>query len=57
MSSPAAVNDGAWHQAVLVPGQALYLDGGEVASGTSSVGLPAGDYAVLGAGMFMILLR
>ena len=34
--SPAAVNNGAWHQAVLIPGQALYLDGQLVASGTTS---------------------
>ncbi len=33
-----------------IPGQALYLDGVEVATGTASVGLPAGDYALLGAG-------
>ena len=50
MSSPAAVNNGAWHQAVLVPGQALYLDGARVATGSSSFTLPAG-YALLGAGL------
>ena len=27
LSSSAAVDNGAWHQAVLIPGQALYLDG------------------------------
>jgi RHS repeat-associated protein len=51
LSSPAAVNNGAWHQAVLVPGQALYLDGTKVATGTSATTLPASDYDVLlGAG-------
>ena len=50
MSSPAAVNNGAWHQAVLVPGQALYLDGARVATGSSSFTLPAG-YALLGASL------
>ena len=51
LSSSAAVNDGAWHQAVLVPGQALYLDGAEVATGTASVTLPAGAAVLLGAGV------
>ena len=51
LSSPAAVNDGAWHQAVLVPGQALYLDGAKVATGTASVTLPAGAAVLLGAGV------
>ena len=41
--SPAAVNNGAWHQAVLIPGQALYLDGQLVGSGTTSLTLPTGD--------------
>ncbi|MGH3237228.1 MAG: DUF6531 domain-containing protein, partial [Streptosporangiaceae bacterium] len=50
MASPAAVDDGAWHQAVLIPGQALYLDGTEVAAGSSSLTLPSGD-ALLGAGL------
>ncbi len=53
LTSPAPVDDGAWHQAVLVPGQALYLDGKEVATGSGSVALPAGDYAMLGAGLFI----
>ncbi len=48
LSSPAAVNNGAWHQAVLIPGQALYLDGTKVASGTSVTQLPLSDgYDVL----------
>ncbi len=48
LSSPAAVNNGAWHQAVLIPGQALYLDGTKVASGTSAATLPlSDDYDVL----------
>jgi RHS repeat-associated protein len=51
LSSAAAVNNGAWHQAVLIPGQALYLDGTKVASGTTAATLPASDYDVLlGAG-------
>ena len=35
ISSPSAVNNGAWHQAVLIPGQALYLDGVKVATATA----------------------
>jgi RHS repeat-associated protein len=51
LSSTTAVNNGAWHQAVLVPGQALYLDGVKVATGTTAATLPASDYDVLlGAG-------
>jgi RHS repeat-associated protein len=51
LSSTTAVNNGAWHQAVLIPGQALYLDGTKVASGTTAATLPASDYDVLlGAG-------
>jgi RHS repeat-associated protein len=53
LTSPAAVDNGAWHQAVLIPGQALFLDGKEVATGSASVSLPTGDSAVLGAGLFM----
>jgi len=51
MTSAAKVDDGAWHQAVLIPGQALYLDGAEVASSTA--GWSEGDdwFAQLGAGM------
>jgi RHS repeat-associated protein len=54
MSSPAPVDDGNWHQAVLIPGQALYLDGGKVASftlGSGGTGLPTAAYVLLGAGM------
>ena len=54
MSSTAPVNDGAWHQAVLIPGQALYLDGKEVATFTtghgSSAGLPTAAAVLLGTG-------
>ncbi len=50
LTSPAAVNNGAWHQAVLIPGQALYVDGALVASGHTTVTLPSGE-AVLGAGI------
>src|SRR5439155_1046552 len=49
-TSAAAVNNGAWHQAVLVPGQAMYLDGQLVGSGTTSLTLPTG-YALLGTGL------
>jgi RHS repeat-associated protein len=48
-SSPGAVDNGAWHQAVLIPGQALYLDGIKVASDTSTTAIP-GTYATLGTG-------
>lgn len=52
LSSPSAVDNGAWHQAVLVPGQALYLDGTKVATSTSAANLPPSSYdALLGAGM------
>jgi RHS repeat-associated protein len=51
MSSSSAVNNGAWHQAVLIPGQALYLDGTKVATGTASFTPPAGSYALLGSGL------
>ncbi|HXS63847.1 MAG TPA: DUF6531 domain-containing protein [Streptosporangiaceae bacterium] len=51
LSSTTAVNNGAWHQAVLIPGQALYLDGTKVATGTTAATLPPSDYDVLlGAG-------
>jgi len=50
MSSPAAVDNGAWHQAVLIPGQALYLDGAEVATSTAGFTAPTSGYALLGAG-------
>jgi len=51
MSSPAAVNNGAWHQAVLIPGQALYLDGAKVATATAGFSPPSSAYALLGAGL------
>jgi RHS repeat-associated protein len=51
MSSPSAVNNGAWHQAVLIPGQALYLDGAKVATSTAGFSAPASAYALLGAGL------
>ncbi len=57
LTSPAVVDNGAWHQAVVVPGQALYLDGKLVVSGSGkTLTLPApantdlGDLALLGAG-------
>jgi RHS repeat-associated protein len=50
MSSPAPVDNGAWHQAVLIPGQALYLDGTEVATATAGFTAPTSGYALLGAG-------
>jgi len=49
-TSTGAVNNGAWHQAVLIPGRALYLDGALVATASNNVTLPAG-YALLGAGL------
>jgi RHS repeat-associated protein len=51
MSSPGAVNNGAWHQAVVIPGQALYLDGVKVATSTAGFSAPASAYALLGAGL------
>jgi RHS repeat-associated protein len=51
LTSPAKVDDGQWHQAVLIPGQALYIDGVKVASGAVAFTAPAGDYALLGAGI------
>jgi len=60
MTSKTTVDNGAWHQAVVIPGQALYLDGTEVA--TTKAGWPGegdGDveaqgpvaYAVAGTGL------
>ncbi len=49
-TSPAAVDNGAWHQAVLVPGQALYLDGVRIGTGTGTFAPPSSSYAVIGAG-------
>jgi RHS repeat-associated protein len=51
LTSSAAVDNGAWHQAVLIPGQALYLDGQKVATGTTSFSAPAGADALLGTGL------
>jgi RHS repeat-associated protein len=51
LTSTTAVDDGKWHQAVLIPGQALYVDGKEVATATGSFTTPAGAYALLGAGI------
>lgn len=51
LMSPAAVDDGKWHQAVLIPGQALYIDGAKVASGITTFGTIAGTYALLGTGI------
>jgi RHS repeat-associated protein len=51
LTSTAAVDDGNWHQAVLIPGQALYIDGKKAASGTGTFGTPAGAYALLGTGL------
>jgi RHS repeat-associated protein len=50
--SSGVVTDGAWHQAVLVPGQALYVDGAKVASGNGpGPTASSGTYALLGAGL------
>jgi len=51
LTSTAVVDDGKWHQAVLIPGQALYIDGTKVASGTTAFVTPAGTYALLGTGI------
>lgn len=53
LSSSTPVDNGAWHQAVLIPGQALYLDGKKVASasGSGSFTVPADSYVLLGAGL------
>jgi len=54
MSSSAPVNNGAWHQAVLIPGQALYVDGKQVATDNppaGSLALPTAAYVLLGAGI------
>lgn len=58
MTSAATVTDGAWHQAVVIPGRFLYLDGRQVGAGSGqTLSLPApvntslGDYALLGAGL------
>ncbi|HET9171596.1 MAG TPA: DUF6531 domain-containing protein, partial [Actinospica sp.] len=51
LTSTSAVNDGKWHQAVLIPGQALYVDGAKVASGSGGFSTVAGTYALLGTGI------
>ncbi len=52
MSSPAAVDDGNWHQAVLIPGQSLFVDGTRVATAAAGFTAPANAaYALLGAGL------
>ena len=50
-TSPGAVDDGKWHQAVLIPGTALYIDGKPASTGTTGFATPAGAYALLGAGL------
>ena len=51
LTSTAAVDDGKWHQAVLIPGQALYVDGVKDASGSTAFSTVAGTYALLGTGI------
>jgi RHS repeat-associated protein len=57
LSSSSAVDNGAWHQAVLIPGRALYLDGRLVASASDTPVVPApsnpnsGYVATLGTGL------
>ena len=56
LSTSTAVDNGAWHQAVVIPGQALYLDGKLIAIGPppASGGSGSGSspvYALLGAGL------
>ena len=51
LTSTAAVDNGSWHQAVLIPGKALYVDGTEVATGSGSFATPAGSYVELGTGI------
>ena len=51
LASTTAVDDGKWHQAVLIPGQALYIDGVKVDSATGSFATPAGSYVELGTGI------
>jgi YD repeat-containing protein len=50
-SSTAAVDNGTWHQAVLIPGQALYLDGKEIATSSAISSTVTAQYALLGAGL------
>jgi RHS repeat-associated protein len=51
LTSPTALDDGKWHQAVLIPGRTLYIDGKTAATGSGSFATPAGTYALLGAGI------
>jgi RHS repeat-associated protein len=59
MTSATAVDDGNWHQAVVVPGRALYLDGTQIATGSGQTltlpgppqGITAPDIAMLGTGL------
>jgi RHS repeat-associated protein len=51
LASTTAVDDGKWHQAVLIPGHSLYIDGVKVASATGSFATPAGSYVELGTGI------
>jgi RHS repeat-associated protein len=51
LTSKAAVDNGKWHQAVLIPGKALYVDGTQVATGSGSFATPAGSYVELGTGI------
>jgi RHS repeat-associated protein len=51
LTSAAAVDDGKWHQAVLIPGKVLYVDGVKVASGAGSFATPPGSYVELGTGI------
>jgi RHS repeat-associated protein len=51
VTSTAAVDNGEWHQAVLIPGKALYVDGTEVATGSGSFATPAGSYVEMGTGI------
>lgn len=51
LASTGVVDDGKWHQAVLIPGQALYVDGVKDASATFSFATIAGTYALLGTGL------
>jgi RHS repeat-associated protein len=59
MTSAATVNNGSWHQAVVIPGRALYLDGTQIATGSGQTltlpgppqGITAPDIAMLGTGL------
>jgi RHS repeat-associated protein len=51
LTSPAVVDDGKWHQAVLIPGQTLYIDGAKAVTGNGAFATPAGSYVLLGTGI------